>query len=453
MSVNQPAKKEISESSSGWQPYLFWFVAVLAALLIILPLLPGFIANLVYSFQSFGGKAPKIYWYLSRASGFISFTILWISMALGLGITNKMARLWPGAPSAFAVHQYTSMLGLAFAAYHGLVLMGDHFTDFSLPRLLTPFSIAYESVWVGLGQVSFYVWLFVVLSFYVRQKIGQKTWRVIHYANFAIYIMGFLHGIRSGTDSESSWVVGYFWVSGLSLLMLLAHRIYETSLKGKVKLSMPRLTLPKFRRLRAPEAVLATTQLPTRPSLATRMKNLPMALLRSQAKNPLALPENEQIIQPVSIQPSIETNVPVQAEEPVEIPVQAATNEMVEALTVAEIGEQQPQAAVPVEEEPALANEIQAPALEEVKESKATSPSPMVRLIGTLEGGKKIRIRIFGEPPGKRVTEPDLQDCDDAEPERQEKTLLIRLKDRFRRMPVEPTRPRPEPEPIGFSED
>jgi hypothetical protein len=277
----------------------------------------------------------------------------------------------------------------------------------------------------------------VVLSFYVRQKIGQKTWRVIHYANFGIYIMGFLHGIRTGTDSESSWVIGYFWASGLSLLMLLAYRIYETSLKGKVKLALPRLTLPKFRRGSAPEAVLATTQLSTRPSLATRMKNLPMALLRSQAKNPLALPENKQIIEPVSIQPSIETSIPVQAEALVEIPVQAATNEMVEALTVAEIGEQQPQA----------------PAPEEVKESKATSPSPMVRLIGTLEGGKKIRIRIFGEPARKQVPEPDLQDCDDVEQERQEKTLLIRLKDRFRRMPVEPTRPRPEPEPIGFSED
>jgi hypothetical protein len=448
MSVNQPAKKEIDESSSGWQPYLFRFVAVIVVALIILPLLPGFIANLVYSFHSFGGKAPKIYWYLSRASGFISFTILWISMALGLGITNKMARLWPGAPSAFAVHQYTSMLGLAFAAYHGLVLIGDHFTDFSLPRLLTPFSIAYETIWVGLGQVSFYVWLLVVLSFYVRQKIGQRTWRVIHYANFGIYIMGFLHGIRIGTDTESSWVVGYFWASGLSLLILLAHRIYETSLKGKVKLSMPRLTFPKFRRERDSEAMLATTQLATRPSLATRMKNLPMALLRSQAKNALALPENEQIIEPVSIQPNLQTNVEVQAEVPVANPIEAAATEMVDALTIAEIGEQQPQIAATVDE-PAVANEIQASVPEEVKEKGATSPSPIVRLIGTLENGKKIRVRIFGEPSARDVPEPEHAE----EVARQEKTLLIRLKDRFRRMPVEPTRPRHEAEPVGFAED
>jgi hypothetical protein len=455
MSVNQPAKKEIDESTSGWQHYLFWFVAVVVVALIILPLLPGFIANLEYSFHSFGGKAPKIYWYLSRASGFISFTLLWISMALGLGITNKMARLWPGAPSAFAVHQYTSMLGLAFAAYHGLVLIGDHFTDFSLPKLLTPFSIAYETTWVGLGQVSFYIWLIVVLSFYVRQQIGQKTWRMIHYANFGIFVMGFLHGIRTGTDAQSSWVVGYFWISGISLLMLLAYRIYETSLKGKAKLVIPNLTLPNFRQVAVPETIPATTQTLTRPSLATRMKNLPMALLRSQAKSPLALPQQEQIIEPVTIQPSVEAKVETQAEAPVEAPIQLATNDMVAALTVAEGGEvveQQPSTQAPLDL-PVTANEIQAPPPEETKETKATSPSQVVRLIGTLENGKKIRIRLFGEPAKKQLPEPDLEleDCEEAE--RQEKTLLVRLKDRFRRMPVEPTRPRPELERIGFSED
>lgn len=157
-------------------------------------------------------------------------------------------------------------------------------------------------------------------------------------------------------------------------------------------------------------------------------------------------------MEPVSIQPSVETNVEVPAEAPVEVPVQAETREMVEALTVAEIGEQQAPSSAPVEE-PVLAREVQAPAPEEAQEKKATSTNPVVRLIGTLESGKKIRIRLFGEPAKRHIPEPELEleDCDEVE--RQERTLLIRLKDRFRRMPVEPTRPRPEPERIGFSED
>ncbi len=159
------------------------------------------ITNLAYSFS---GHAPKIYWYLSRASGFIALTILWVSMAMGLGLTNKLARRWPGAPAAFAIHEYVSLLGLLFAVYHGLVLMGDHYVDFSLPRLLVPFSIKYEPFWVGLGQVAFYTWVIVLLSFYVRQYIGQKTWRMIHYANFVVYMMGLFHGLFSGTDGTAA---------------------------------------------------------------------------------------------------------------------------------------------------------------------------------------------------------------------------------------------------------
>jgi predicted ferric reductase len=148
------------------QPSGLQLALVFAGFFVILPLLPVFIANLAYSFS---GHAPKIYWYLSRAGGFIALSILWVSMAMGLGLTNKLARVWPGAPTAFAIHEYVSLLGLLFAAYHGLVLIGDHYVDFSLPRLLVPFSIRYEPFWVGLGQVAFYTWVIVVVSLYISK--------------------------------------------------------------------------------------------------------------------------------------------------------------------------------------------------------------------------------------------------------------------------------------------
>jgi hypothetical protein len=233
MTVNRSEKTEFHEVSVKMQPVVLILVAIFGALLLLAPFVPGLISNIVYLLS---GEAPKIYWYLSRAGGFVALSILWISMALGLGITNKLARRWPGAPAAFAVHQYVSLLGLAFAIYHALVLIGDHFVDFSLPRLLTPFSIDYERFWVGLGQVAFYIWLIVVLSFYVRKFIGQKVWRLIHYANFAIYFMGLFHGIFSGTDAKVGWAQVYYWLSGASLLALLAYRIYQSSFRQQIAL-------------------------------------------------------------------------------------------------------------------------------------------------------------------------------------------------------------------------
>jgi hypothetical protein len=79
MTINQSKTRETHEASFSLQPYLWGFVVVMTALLVLMPLWPTLISSLEYSF---GGQAPKIYWYLSRATGFVALTILWVSMAL-----------------------------------------------------------------------------------------------------------------------------------------------------------------------------------------------------------------------------------------------------------------------------------------------------------------------------------------------------------------------------------
>jgi hypothetical protein len=95
MTITQTKNKEGDESFFGLRPYLLGFVALVAASLIIIPLLPALISNFLYSFS---GHAPKVYWYLSRSAGFVGLTILWTAMALGLSITNKMLAYGRGHP-------------------------------------------------------------------------------------------------------------------------------------------------------------------------------------------------------------------------------------------------------------------------------------------------------------------------------------------------------------------
>jgi len=226
MPPTPPVENEFNESSVNIQFFLLILLAMTVGLTIAILLLPAWLPNMATSLT---GNSPKAYWYLSRASAFVSLSVLWISMALGLGITNKVARLWPGAPAAFAIHEYVSLLGLAFAFFHALVLLGDHYINFTVAQIFMPFStVDYRPIWVGIGQIGIYVWILVALSFYIRQAIGQKTWRVIHYLSFTMYLMGLVHGLFSGTDSGADWAQWYYWVSGGSLLFLFIHRIVNT---------------------------------------------------------------------------------------------------------------------------------------------------------------------------------------------------------------------------------
>lgn len=241
MNPKQPLNNETYESSLDLQSFLLIMFAIVAGMLSAVVLLPAWLPNMA---GSLAGESPKVYWYLSRATAFVSLSILWISMALGLGITNKMARLWPGAPAAFAVHEYVSLLGLGFAVFHALILLGDHYINFTVAQIFIPFAtIDYRPTWVGIGQIGFYIWLIVALSFYIRSRIGQKTWRAIHYLSFAMYLMGLFHGLFSGTDSSTNWAQWYYWVSGGSLLFLLVHRIVNT-LAEKISAHFKRVKQP-----------------------------------------------------------------------------------------------------------------------------------------------------------------------------------------------------------------
>src|SRR5512135_3006609 len=146
-------------------------LAVVAGAFAAAVVLPNWLPGLS---QSLLGSEPKAYWYLSRASALVAYTLVWMSMATGLIITNKLARLWPGGPIAFDLHQFTSLIGLAFAFFHALILMGDKYINYDLAQVLVPFnSTGYKPVWVGLGQIGFYLLAIVGLSFYMRKRLGN----------------------------------------------------------------------------------------------------------------------------------------------------------------------------------------------------------------------------------------------------------------------------------------
>jgi predicted ferric reductase len=184
--------------------------------------------------QSLLGSEPKAYWYLSRASAMVAYALLWLSMAFGLIITNRLARLWPGGPVAFDWHQFASLMGLAFALFHALILMGDKYINYDLAQVLVPFnSTGYKPVWVGLGQIGFYLLAIVGLSFYVRKRLGNRAWRLIHYLSFLTFLLALLHGIFAGTDNTVLAIRVFYWITGASLLFLLVYRVLITKFTAR----------------------------------------------------------------------------------------------------------------------------------------------------------------------------------------------------------------------------
>jgi predicted ferric reductase len=212
----------------GLLPFAATLVALAIGIVLVMAVLIVRPEWLDWMQASLTGAEPKVYWYLSRASAVVSYAMVWASMVLGLAITNKLARLWPGGPTFVALHEHTSWLGLVFALFHALVLMGDAYIGYTLDQVLIPFaSAAYRPLWVGLGQLALYLLALVVLSFYARRWIGQRLWRSLHYLSFVVFALGLVHGLLSGTDSANAWVSGMYWASAASVVGLSVFRVWR----------------------------------------------------------------------------------------------------------------------------------------------------------------------------------------------------------------------------------
>lgn len=231
------------QQSFSFGNFTLLLLLVFLTTLITAMLLPEWLPGLTNSLR---GESLSVFWYLSRGSAVTAYFLLWLSMMLGTGITNKLGSLWPGLPSTIELHQYSSILGLAFGIFHGLILLGDKYINFTLLQIFVPFSTDYAPMAVGLGQLALYAWFILDISFYIRKVIGKKTWRAIHFLSFVMFVSVLFHAIIAGTDAKSQWMqYTYLFTSGLLTFMIL-YRIFLTIAHNKEKKQHLQSIPPKF---------------------------------------------------------------------------------------------------------------------------------------------------------------------------------------------------------------
>ena len=186
----------------------------------------------------FSGAQPKGWWLLSRATGFTAYAALWLSMVMGLLITNRWSRIWPGGPMAVDVHRHASLLALFLALVHALALLGDRYVSFTVGSVLLPFAAPTEH-WlaIGIGQLTLYLLALVVGSFYVRRAIGARLWRAIHLAVFVVFILATVHGVTSGSDSAEA----VYWTAAGTILFLTIHRLLRALPVGRLGIENARI--------------------------------------------------------------------------------------------------------------------------------------------------------------------------------------------------------------------
>jgi hypothetical protein len=168
------------------------------------------------------------FWYLSRASGFVAYLLLWGSVVWGLLLSTGTGRRWMRPPHLLDAHQFLSTAAVGFVCFHALVLMGDRYVSFPLAAIVVPFAASYEPLLVASGQIALWLSVLLIGSFHVRRHLGRRTWRRLHYASFVAFWMAFIHGLVLGSESATLWASFLYLGTAAPVVFLALHRVLST---------------------------------------------------------------------------------------------------------------------------------------------------------------------------------------------------------------------------------
>jgi ferric reductase like protein len=172
--------------------------------------------------------APAL-WYLSRGSGAVSLILLSTSVVLGIVDQRRWrSERWPRF-TLHALHRWVSLFGVSFLSIHILSAVLDSFAPIRLVDAVIPFGSHYRPLWLGFGALAFDILLAVTVTSLLRKRLGQRTWRTVHWLSYAAWPVALLHGLGSGSDVRAGWLLAITIACAVAVWLAVFARVMNAA--------------------------------------------------------------------------------------------------------------------------------------------------------------------------------------------------------------------------------
>jgi len=164
-------------------------------------------------------------WALGRGTGVVTLVLMTVSVLLG--ILTRSGRPALGLPrfAVSTVHRNVGLLATVLLAVHITSLFFDPYAQLRLVDLVVPFLGSYQPFWQGLGTLALDLTFAVVVTSLLRHRIGLRTWRLVHWATYALWPIALAHGLGNGTDAASSWFLAISGTCAVAVAAALSWRV------------------------------------------------------------------------------------------------------------------------------------------------------------------------------------------------------------------------------------
>jgi sulfoxide reductase heme-binding subunit YedZ len=170
-------------------------------------------------------------WLAARATGIVTFLLLTFQVCVGLVLshpTNKST--WKLSKRIFPWHEHLWVFVLAFLLIHIVSLVLDPYAGVGIGGALIPGLSGYRTPAVALGTLALYAFLITAVTARYTKLLPAGAWLSIHRLALVIFLLSWLHGILSGTDSDA--LRPMYIGAGLAVVAAGTYR-YWASRKGR----------------------------------------------------------------------------------------------------------------------------------------------------------------------------------------------------------------------------
>lgn len=178
-------------------------------------------------------------WYISRSAGFVGLALLGVIGVLGIVTAGNFHF---GRGSRFIapeVHRSLSLLAIVILAIHVGAAVLDKYSRIGFKDIFIPFVSQYRPIWIGIGALAVDIGIAVLITSFLRVKMGYKSWKAIHWLSYPVFALSIIHGLGSGSDSPI--LLGkaiYIAVGGILLVGVFVRLASMRDLSKLKKLSL-----------------------------------------------------------------------------------------------------------------------------------------------------------------------------------------------------------------------
>lgn len=159
---------------------------------------------------------PQFWWFLSRASGIVSWGLLSATIVWGILLSTRLMRPVDRPSWLLDLHKWFAALSVAGVAIHLAALVADSYVEFGWKELAVPMASQWQPGAVAWGVIATYLLIAVQLTSLAMKKLPRRFWHAIHLTSYVMFAMASVHSFAAGTDASNQ----YFLIFGVMIITL-----------------------------------------------------------------------------------------------------------------------------------------------------------------------------------------------------------------------------------------